>query len=150
MGLAAALCQAAGGAISKIGMQDCTPLEATFFRMLVAVIGAIVAMGAGRRLQTTFRSIAKRDVLKRVIPAATLGTFFGVWFSQIGFKYTSLAIATTLLCTSPLLAIPLVRIVHGYRVSRLAIFGNVVAITGIFLVVVRSWDQLVALISRGT
>lgn len=150
LGLVAALCQAAGGAISKIGMDHCTALEATFFRLLVAVVGAIIAMLAGRQLQSTFRAIAQRDILKKVIPAATIGTFLGVWFSQAGFKYTTLAIATTLLSTSPLFAIPLVRIVNGHRVSVWAIVGNVVAIVGIILVVTGDWEQMLELFSGGS
>lgn len=147
MGLAAAFCQAAGLAISKIAMESCTPLEATLFRLLVAVLAAALVMLAGRQLLATLRSICQPKILMRVIPASVIGTFLGVWFSQIGVKHTSMAIATTLLSTSPLFAIPLIWLVHGHRVSWRAATANLVAIAGVFLVVARSWQDLLALLA---
>jgi drug/metabolite transporter (DMT)-like permease len=130
-GLFAAFCQAAGGALSKIGMQECTPLEATFVRLLAAVVAGVVLLRASGRLQSTCRLIIQRDNLRLLLPASALGTWLGIWCSQIGFYYSSVAIATMLMSTSPLFAIPLVRIFDGHPVSYRAIAGTLLAIAGI-------------------
>ena len=69
--------------------------------------------------------------LAMLVPAAMLGTWLGIWCSQIGFKYTSLAVATMLMSTGPLFAIPLVRFFDGHRISARAIWGTMVALLGI-------------------
>ncbi|MGI9517559.1 MAG: DMT family transporter [Pirellulaceae bacterium] len=131
LGLVAAVCQAAGGAISKLGMRECSALEATFVRLLAAVVVAVIIFGATRRLKSTVQDILKRDNFKKLMPAAALGTWLGIWFSQIGFKYADVAIATMLMSTSPLFAIPLIRIFDGHSISLRAVIWTAVAIVGI-------------------
>ncbi len=138
-GIGGAFCQATGGAFSKIGMRDCTHLEATYYRLAIAVAFALVFTAARGRFGDWTRAVTKPETARRVAAAATLGTFLGIWFSQIAIKMTSLAVATTLMSASPLFAIPLVRYFHGHRVSKRAILGNLVAIAGIVLVVARDW-----------
>ena len=141
LGLIAAVCQAAGGAISKLGMRECTALEATFVRLLAAVVVALIIFGATKRLRSTVlrsgglrstvQDILKPDNFKKLAPAAALGTWLGIWFSQIGFKYADVAIATMLMSTSPLFAIPLVRMFDGHSISLRAVIWTAVAIVGI-------------------
>lgn len=134
-GLAGSFCQASGGALSRIGMEYCTPLEATFYRLAVAVFSALIITACLGQLGKAFSAATRPEIARRIGIAASLGTFLGIWFSQIAFEYTSLAVATTLLSTSPLFAIPLIRVVHGHRVSPRAVFGNLIAIAGLVLVV---------------
>ena len=132
-GLFAAFCQAAGGAVSKLAKEECTPLEATFVRLLAAVAVGLVLFGGSGVLKPTLHLLAQRDHWKRLLPAAALGTWLGIWCSQIGFYYTSVAIATMLMSTSPLFAIPIVRFFDGHRISARAIWGTIVAMAGIAL-----------------
>ncbi len=135
LGLIAAMCQAAGGAISKLGMRECSALEATFVRLLAAVVVALIIFGGTRRLKSTCQDILKPDNFKKLLPAAALGTWLGIWFSQIGFKYADVAIATMLMSTSPLFAIPLVRMFDGHSISLRAVIWTAVAIFGITIAV---------------
>jgi drug/metabolite transporter (DMT)-like permease len=148
-GLAGSLCQATGLAISRIGMQYCTPQQATACRLTVAVLLAIVLMLLAGKLRQTVSSVMHAPILKRVVPAAAMGTWMGIWLSQVAVANTPLAVAATLLATSPLFAIPLIRIVHGHRVSWRAVAGNLIAIAGIALVVARDYEGLKAMLGNG-
>lgn len=148
-GIGAALCQAFGGAISKVAMEHCSALEATFYRLFIAVIVAFVVMVAGRQLDSTLTALRKRENLVRIIAAATIGTWLGIWCSQIGFKYSSVAVASTLQVTSPLFSIPIIWLVYRHRVSRIALLGNVIAIIGVLMVLAGSWDQILQLLGLG-
>ncbi len=146
-GLTASLCQACGGVVSKIGMDHCTALEATFWRLATAVIVAALYMLLRGQLRKTVAVVTRPEILKRVIPAAMIGTWLGIWCSQIAFKNTSVAIAATLLVTTPLFAVPIIRVIHGHRVSWLGMVGKVVTVIGVLLVVVKSFAQLLSLFS---
>jgi drug/metabolite transporter (DMT)-like permease len=128
-----AVCQATGGVASKMGMVDCDPLEAAFIRLFVSAIIIAVGMTCGRRIVAASKGVLQLSVLKRLIPASMLGTYLGIWLAQIGYKETSVAVATTLMCTSPLFAIPLVIVFLKQRVSKRALIGTVVTILGVFL-----------------
>ena len=135
-GLLAAVCQAVGAVFSKKGMIDCDALDATLIRISVAALvtlGIVIWQGQLRRLT---QQVFQKDVIKYLIPATALGTWLGIWLSQIAFKQASeVAIAQTLMATCPLFAIPIVIFVYRHNVSLLAWLGTLVAIVGIFLAV---------------
>lgn len=130
-GLIAAICQASGGAISKLAMQECGALEATFVRLLTAVLVGCLFLPFLKRFKLDVHQLFRRANLRLLLPAAALGTWIGIWCSQIGFYYASVAIATMFMSTSPLFAIPLVRYFDGHRISAQAIWGTLIAIVGI-------------------
>jgi uncharacterized membrane protein len=134
-GLLGAICQAVGAAISKVGMNQCDPATATFIRLLVTIAGALAIVIATSKTRATFRQIGQRSVLQRVIPGAVLGTWLGIWLSQVAIKHSDLAIATTLMTTCPLFAIPLVRVLYKHPIHGRALLGAAIAVGGIYLVV---------------
>ena len=133
-----AVCQAVGGMFSTLGMKDdgCGALEATIIRLLVAGIATVLMLMArkGTRKEL-FSTFGEYDKLKFVIPATAIGTWLGIWLSQVAYKYADLAVAQTLMSTCPLFAIPLVWIAFGHKATRLAILGTGVAMVGIWLTV---------------
>jgi len=131
LGIVAAVCQATGGAISKLGMQEASPLEATFVRLLAATLFGFMYFRATGLLVPTLKALRDRKNLMMLIPASALGTWMGIWCSQIGYKHTTVAIATMLTSTSPLIAIPLVRIFDKHKISARAIWGTIIALIGI-------------------
>ena len=134
-GIGGAIAQAAGGALSKLGMDDCGAVEATLVRLAAAaVLTTIITMAAGN-IGTIARNTLKAKTLKLILAGTAVGTWLGIWMSQIAFKETNVAIAQTLLATSPLFAIPIVRFYQGHKVSAIAIVGTLIAIVGIFLTV---------------
>ncbi len=134
-GLGGAVCQALGGVCSRIGMRDCDGVEGAFIRLSVSAACIVVVIICQRRLKTVSSKLADRTLLRKFIPAVLLGTWLGIWLSQIAYKFSTVSVATTLLATTPLFAVPLVRIFYGYRITLAAVLGTVVAVTGVFLVV---------------
>lgn len=137
LGLGAACCQAAGGAISKMGMNvdDCSALEASLIRMIFAAVGTLLILALRRKIQEFFKGVVQWKELRKILLASAIGTWLGIWLSQVAFKETQVGIAQTLLSTSPLFAIPLVRIIQGHKASALAVAGTLVAVLGIALAV---------------
>jgi drug/metabolite transporter (DMT)-like permease len=132
-GILGALCQASGGLFSQQGMENCGALEATLIRLLVAAVATICWIASRKKHRATITKSIKREHFKYLIPATALGTWLGILFSQIAYKYADLSIAQTLLSTCPLFAIPIMWILYRQRVNLLGFVGTVVAIFGIWL-----------------
>ncbi len=137
LGLCAAGCQAIGLAFSKMGMEidNCSPLEATFIRILFAALCSFAVLVGRKKVAEFFKRVLKFDTLKNVFLAASLGTWLGIWLSQVAVQKTDIGIAQTLLSTSPLFAIPIVFFVQGHRTSAFAIGGTLIALCGIATIV---------------
>ena len=136
-GLCAAGCQVIGLAFSKIGMKldDCSPLEATFIRILFAAICALSVQVIRRKVIDFFKRALKVEVLKAVFFAAAIGSWLGIWLSQVAIQRTDIGIAQTLFSTCPLFAIPLVFLIQGHETSAIALGGTIVAIGGVAMIV---------------
>jgi drug/metabolite transporter (DMT)-like permease len=133
-GLGGALCQAVGGGLSKQAMQSCGELEATVVRTAAALVFTWAFVLLRGKMKESIKIIFKPENLKRILPAAAMGTWLGIWLSQIAFNQAPLAIALTLMATSPLFAIPLVHYLFGHHVTRVAILGSIIAVVGVYLV----------------
>ncbi|MBM79659.1 MAG: hypothetical protein CMJ78_03570 [Planctomycetaceae bacterium] len=134
-GTLASICTSMGGALSKVGMADCDPLEATFIRIIVCVpLMALFAMGKGKLREVASQSLKPAN-LKWFVPAALSGTWIGIWLSQVAYKFSDIAIALTLLTTSPLFAIPMVALFLRQRVSWRAILATIIAVVGVGILV---------------
>lgn len=133
-GLGGALCQSVGGAFSKLGMTECEPLEATLIRTAIA-LGCTVLLAAGqRRLRLIVNRILEPQSLKAILPAAAMGTWIGIWLSQVAFAQSSLAAATTLMATSPIFALPIAHFYLKQPATWVAVVGSLVGIIGIYFV----------------
>jgi drug/metabolite transporter (DMT)-like permease len=137
LGLLAAVCQAIGGVTAKKGMsfEDCDPLVATLVRIVVAAIATLVVVGYEHKMRDLIPKIFKWKIIRVLVPATAIGSWLGIWLSQIAFKATDVAVAQTLMSTCPLFAIPFVRYIDGHRISALSIAGTMIAILGIYLTV---------------
>lgn len=88
-----------------------------------------------RQLKAVTLSLCDKSVMKPFFPAVLLGTWLGIWLSQVAYKFANVSVTTTLLATTPLFAIPLVRMVDGHRITWGAVFGATLAVAGVFLIV---------------
>ena len=134
-GITAAACQAIGGLCSKNGMEFCLPIEATLIRLAVATAASGLALAIFRKKnRTPVHNLFSWKLARFLVPATAIGTWLGIWFSQISYSsQIDLAVIQTLLSTCPLFAIPIVWLVYGHKPNRLAIVGTVIAIFGIWL-----------------
>ncbi len=134
-GIGGAFCQAIGGLFSTLGMTECSPLEATLIRLLAAAIITSMWMFIRTRKQNQFLHGFTKANLRFLIPATAIGTWLGIWLSQVAYQGGNLAVIQTLLSTCPLFAIPVIWLADGHKVSRQAIIGTAFALLGIWLTV---------------
>lgn len=135
LALGASLGQAAGLVFSKHGMLNAgptvPPMEASFVRMIAAVI-IIWAFSAVRgTLPETFRAVKNIKAMGFAFAGATFGPFLGVWMSLVSVFYLEAGISATLSSMSPVLIIPTIILYYKERVSPRAIIGACVAVIGV-------------------
>ena len=142
-GLLGAACSGAGGVLSRKGMvspetgeEICRPIEAAFIRILVAAIGTVIAVAVTGQLKKNVVAAMTWEKLRLILPATALGTWLGIWLSQVAFGHSPAAIAQTLLSTCPLFAIPIVWFYWKHQVTVLAVVGTIIGVIGIYLTTV--------------
>jgi len=135
LGLFAALMQATGTMLSRSAMRDgIDPLLAATARVFVASV-SLAAVAAGRgEIRAWSGELARDRMLAKIAGAAFIGTYGGIWLSQLALAGDrSTGVTTALLATSPVFALPIERVVLGVPHGLRAFAGAVVAIAGIAL-----------------
>ena len=132
-GLGAALCQATNLVMAKQGLAGgYSALSGTMIRMTFAAavmwVWAAVIGEAGRTIR---RVRAEGQAARAITAAAFIGPFLGVWLSMIAVQSSRIGIASTLMAMTPVLSLPLVRIVFKERVTPRAVLGTLVAMVGV-------------------
>jgi drug/metabolite transporter (DMT)-like permease len=129
-----AVCQGVGLVLAKVGMAgEVPPLAATWVRMgtATAAIWALTAL-AGR-----IRRLGVADATRRawlpIIGGAFFGPFLGVWLSLVAARFTDVAIAATIMATTPVLVIPVLMVLEHYRPTARALVGTAVTVAGVAL-----------------
>ncbi len=132
-GVGSALCQAANLVIAKPGLSGGFPaLSATMIRMSLAAAFMWLWAAAGGEAGRTIRRVGSDGVAARaLLGGAFAGPFLGVWFSMIAIQSSRVGIASTLMAMTPVLSLPLVRIVLHEQVTWRAVAGTLVAMTGV-------------------
>lgn len=64
---------------------------------------------------------------------SVLGPFFGITLSIISITYAKVGIASTLMATSPIIMLPLVRYYYKEKLSWISIIGAFIAVSGVAL-----------------
>jgi drug/metabolite transporter (DMT)-like permease len=147
LGLFAAVCQAIGLLLSKQGIghgwlptaQHLTPQAATLTRMVFAGVFAVptVAILHFRQRGTAGRSRATADPhalrvgLLLTLCGSVVGPFLGIWMSLVATDRCPLGVAQTLISLSPVLILPLTRVLYKERITARAVCGAIVAVGGI-------------------
>lgn len=134
-GIGAASGQAIGLVLAKRGLLgDFSSLSGNVIRMLsAAAIMWLVTILIGRA-GATIKTVAKeRGSWMPLIGGATTGPFLGVWLSLTAIQLTEVGIASTLMALSPVILLPVGRVLFGERVGWQAIAGTLVAILGVAL-----------------
>jgi drug/metabolite transporter (DMT)-like permease len=137
LGVVSGLGQATGSVLSKRAMAlGIEPAAAGGLRLLLGGLALAAAAAFVGRALPAARELATNRAWMRVAGAALIGSFGGIWLSQLALQRTaSVGVASTLLATSPIFALPLAHVLGQERVRPLAVVGAVVAVTGIALLV---------------
>ena len=138
-GILAALGQAVGLILAKKGLNsDIHALLATLIRMLgaTAILWPITMLS--RKVKNPIRIFSNdRSAIKYMILGIIFGPYLGVTLSLVSVKYTQTGIAATLMSTMPVIMIPMVIAIEKEKVSRRAILGAMIAVTGIAILFLR-------------
>ena len=136
-GLAAAFCQAANLVAARQGLAgDFPALSATMIRMTVAMAAMWLWAAIVGQFGHTIRRVRADGVAGRAIAGgAFIGPFLGVWMSMLAIQMARIGIASTLMAMTPVLSLPLVRIIFREQVSGRAVLGTLIAIVGVVLMI---------------
>ena len=130
-GVLAALCQAAGNVLTKLGAADASALAVSVVRLSAGGLGLGLQVAVTGRLIEAVRPLKSRVQAPRLLVGTLLGTYLGIWLMNAGLKGADVGVASTLNSTSPIFVLPLAVFVLGERVSARAVMGALVAVAGV-------------------
>jgi len=133
-GLLAALGQALGLIFAKFAFQlgDISGFTAAFIRIFFS---ALILLPIGLATKKYFNPIKVFSQDKKALLSVLTGTIFGpvlgITFSLIAIQNTKVGIAATLMATSPIMMLPMVRYFFKERLTWQAILGAFIAVGGV-------------------
>ena len=131
-GLGAAVGQAGGLILRKLGRAGDVPaLSGHVIRLLAAVLAIWAIAAVNRQVFSSIRAVraAPRAVLL-MSGGVILGPVLGVWLSLVAVQNTNVGVASTLSSLMPIFLIPISYFAFGERVTRQAVIGTVLAFVG--------------------
>jgi len=145
-GLLAVLVLSASAIVAKMalgdesGMTIAQTLQATFVRMLAGTVGVFaygVTTGRIAKWATPFQD---RRLFGRFVGSVAVVTFGGFWLGLVAFKYTQVAVASTLTSTEPVFGLLLAAVLLRERVTLRAVAGTGVTVLGVLFHSVAEMD----------
>jgi drug/metabolite transporter (DMT)-like permease len=134
-GIGTAACQSIGLITAKMGLGgDFPALSGHVIRMLTATaaIWSITLLQRQSR-QTLIVFTDNKQAATNLTTGTVLGPFIGVWFAMAAVQWTHVGIASTLMALVPIYMLPIGYFVFKERLSRQAIAGTVIAVSGVGL-----------------
>ncbi len=139
-GTLAALGQSVGLIYAKLAFEEghINGLTATFIRVFSSVIIFLPVLVMLKKFKNPFRLYASdKPALRATIMGTILGPFLGITFSLIAVENTKVGIAATLMSTTPILMLPMVKYISKEKLTWRAITGAVIAVIGVALIFLR-------------
>jgi drug/metabolite transporter (DMT)-like permease len=130
LGLGGAVGQALGLVLSKYGMGSYDAFAATQIRVLAGIVGFVVVFTAIGWWPRVRAALSDRRAMVGTGIGSFFGPFLGVSLSLVAVKYAYAGVAATLMSLVPVLIIVPSVILFGEKVSRLAVLGALIAVTG--------------------
>jgi len=128
-GVLFALCQSGGAILSRLAFLQTTvtPMQSSVIRL----VGGVVALGIGfilfrQKIGGWMQIPERRSVWIWLLSATVIGTFLAIWLQQVSFKLTEVAVAQTLLGTSPLFGL-VIGLISGEKITLRAVLGVLIA-----------------------
>lgn len=107
-------------------------------RLVTAAIGLAVLSSITGHARPWVGGLRKEYAWLKVAGASLIGTVGGIWLSQLALaRCASTGVATTLLATSPIFALPLAHFVGHERITARGVAGTLLAIGGVVLLSLR-------------
>jgi drug/metabolite transporter (DMT)-like permease len=129
-GILSILSMAGSVIIAKIGLQDVSAFEGTFYRLFFGFAGMLVVGLARKELGSWLVPLRQAGLRWRFLVAVIVVTFGGFWPSLYAIKRLDVSIANTLLATEPVFALPLAVFWLREHPTGAAVIGALVALCG--------------------
>jgi len=111
---------------------------ATEVRILASLVFLIPIAVLTKRYMNPIRMFLKEPRASwLVVLGSILGPFLGISFSLIAIKHTNVGVAATIMAITPILMLPLVRIVYKEKLNWRAIVGAFTAVAGVAILFLR-------------
>ncbi len=130
-GVLAAVGQGGGIVLAKAGMGTLPSLNASFVRLGTAAVGLVLLGlldGSLRRARDLSRT---PQSLGRVVPAAFMGSYVGIFLMMFGVGQAPAAVAAVLLSTTPVFSLFLDVARGRERFTVRAVVGTLLAVAGV-------------------
>jgi drug/metabolite transporter (DMT)-like permease len=131
LGLVSVLSMSVSVILAKKGLDEISTVHATLIRMLAGTAGMLLIGIATRRLRKWVMPFQDTRLMVRFFLAVCVITFGGFWLAIVAFKYTSVAVANSLISTEPIFIIPLSVIFLKEKLTPQAVVGAVIAVAGV-------------------
>ncbi|MCM2359246.1 MAG: DMT family transporter [Geobacteraceae bacterium] len=119
--------------LTKKGLAEVSTLYATFLRMLAGTLGMLLVGIATRRLGGWVTPFRDPRLMTRFTLSVCVITFGGFWLAIVAFKYTSVAVANSLISTEPIFVLPVAALLLKEKVTVHAVAGAVIATVGVIV-----------------
>ena len=146
LGIIAAICNGAGLVLSKKGflMQAATgntiqPVTASFVRFITGTLTVLLVTFLNKKLIPNWRNIKMQpvSVLRIALTGTIFGPVLGVSFALTAIQYIDVAVAQTIFALVPVVALLISHFVYKEKVTRYALAGTLVAISGVAMLIWR-------------
>lgn len=151
LGILAAAAQGIGVVLAKQGMLGSEPRVEPIAAQLVRMSGGVTALAIAWAIIGPRRWLAgidlrgagvrlTRPAVVGLVAGTLLGPVLGVWMSLVAVRALDAGVASTLMSLSPVLVLPIARIVDRERIGWRAAVGAAVAVGGVVLLAAADKD----------
>jgi drug/metabolite transporter (DMT)-like permease len=139
LGVLSGVGQATGSVLSKHAMSfGILPGLAGGLRLLFGGMMLAIAFALTGRARAVLTELGTDRKWVAIAGASLVGSFVGIWLAQIAIQRTaSVGVASTLLATSPVFALPLAHFAGQERLRPMSAAGAVIAVVGVALLTAR-------------
>ncbi len=134
-GLISVLSMSVSVILTKMGLDGVSTLYATFIRMLAGTLGMLLLGILTLRLRRWVTPFRDPSLMGRFFVAVAVITLGGFWLAVVAFKYTSVAVANSLISTEPIFILPLSVVFLKEKLTAHAVAGAVIAVAGVVTLV---------------
>lgn len=132
-----AIGQGLGLIFSKIGVKDVNPFVATEVRIFAGVICFMAIITYTKNWPKFNTAMKDRPAMAGVTLGSLFGPVIGVSLSLMAVKYTSAAVASTLMAISPVLIIPVSILLFKEKIVPKEILGAIVGVLGVAIMFIK-------------
>ena len=129
--------QAVGLVLSKWGMRDYDPFQATQIRVIAGLSGFALLFVFIGWWPKVFEALKDRAAMGRTAVGGIFGPFLGVSLSLLAVQHTEAGVAATIMALVPVLIIPPSVLIKKEKVSLRAVVGACIAVSGVALLFLR-------------